>query len=89
MKRGLSVLLLTGLLDCSIGGVDFTQPTAALGLTGNYQLSVVWRRAGTSRSPGSSGASWARKQRGKIVRQGTHDEMKDVDGPHRDLIAHG
>jgi NHLM bacteriocin system ABC transporter peptidase/ATP-binding protein len=28
-------------------------------------------------------------QRGKIVQQGTHDEMKDVDGPYRDLIAHG
>jgi hypothetical protein len=41
MKRGLSVLLLTGLSGCSVGGVDFTQPTAALGLTGNYQLSVV------------------------------------------------
>ncbi len=28
-------------------------------------------------------------QRGKIVQQGTHDEMRDVDGPYRDLIAHG
>ena len=28
-------------------------------------------------------------QRGKIVQQGTHDEMKDVDGPYRDLIGHG
>jgi ATP-binding cassette subfamily C protein len=28
-------------------------------------------------------------QRGKIVQQGTHDEMKDVDGPYRDLISHG
>lgn len=28
-------------------------------------------------------------KRGKIVQQGTHDEMKDVDGPYRDLIGHG
>ena len=28
-------------------------------------------------------------QRGKIVQQGTHDEMKDADGPYRDLISHG
>jgi ABC-type bacteriocin/lantibiotic exporter with double-glycine peptidase domain len=28
-------------------------------------------------------------QRGKIVQQGTHDEMKDIDGPYRDLISHG
>ena len=28
-------------------------------------------------------------QRGKIVQQGTHDDMKDVDGPYRDLISHG
>lgn len=28
-------------------------------------------------------------QRGKIVQQGTHDEMKDVDGPYKDLIGHG
>ena len=26
-------------------------------------------------------------QRGKIVQQGTHDEMKDVPGPYRDLIS--
>ncbi len=28
-------------------------------------------------------------RRGKIVQQGTHDEMKDVDGPYRELIGHG
>jgi ABC-type bacteriocin/lantibiotic exporter with double-glycine peptidase domain len=26
-------------------------------------------------------------QRGKVVQQGTHDEMKEVDGPYRDLIG--
>jgi len=41
MKQGLSVLLLAGFSSCSVGGTDFTQPTAALGLTGNYLLSVV------------------------------------------------
>lgn len=27
-------------------------------------------------------------ERGKIVQRGTHDEMKDVDGPYRRLISH-
>ena len=27
-------------------------------------------------------------ERGKIVQQGTHDEMKDVKGPYKNLIAH-
>ena len=40
MKPRLSVLLLTGFSACVAGGVDFTQPTAALGLTGNYVLSI-------------------------------------------------
>ena len=40
MKPRLSVLLLAGFSACVAGGVDFTQPTAALGLTGNYVLSV-------------------------------------------------
>jgi ABC-type multidrug transport system fused ATPase/permease subunit len=26
-------------------------------------------------------------QRGAIVQQGTHDDMKDLDGPYRDLIS--
>jgi NHLM bacteriocin system ABC transporter peptidase/ATP-binding protein len=26
-------------------------------------------------------------QRGKIVQRGTHDEMKDIDGPYKDLIS--
>lgn len=26
-------------------------------------------------------------QRGKVVQQGTHDEMKDIEGPYRDLIS--
>jgi hypothetical protein len=41
MKRGLNVLLLAGFSSCSVGGTDFTRPTAALDLTGNYLLSVV------------------------------------------------
>ncbi len=40
MKTGLGVLLLTGLSACVVGGVDFTQPTAARDLTGNYVLSI-------------------------------------------------
>jgi NHLM bacteriocin system ABC transporter peptidase/ATP-binding protein len=28
-------------------------------------------------------------QRGKIVQRGTHDGMKDIEGPYRDLIGHG
>jgi hypothetical protein len=40
MKPRLSVLLLTALSGCTVGGVDFTEPTAALGLTGNYVLSI-------------------------------------------------
>jgi NHLM bacteriocin system ABC transporter peptidase/ATP-binding protein len=28
-------------------------------------------------------------ERGKIVQRGTHDEMKDVDGPYKYLIGHG
>lgn len=41
MKRALSVLLLTGFASCTVGGVDVTQPTAALTLTGNYRLAVT------------------------------------------------
>ena len=40
MNPRLSVLLLTGFSACVAGGVDFTQPTAARGLTGNYVLSI-------------------------------------------------
>ena len=40
MKRLSLVLLLAGFSGCSVGGVDFTEPSAALGLTGNYVLSV-------------------------------------------------
>lgn len=40
MKPRWAVLLLTALSGCVVGGVDFTQPTAALGLTGNYVLSI-------------------------------------------------
>ena len=40
MKRRLGVLLLAGFSACTVGGVDFTQPTAARGLTGNYVLSI-------------------------------------------------
>ena len=40
MKRGLSVLLLTGFSACVAGGVDFTKPSAAFDLTGNYVLSI-------------------------------------------------
>ena len=40
MKRGLGVLLLTGFSACVAGGVDFTQPSAAFDLTGNYVLSI-------------------------------------------------
>jgi NHLM bacteriocin system ABC transporter peptidase/ATP-binding protein len=28
-------------------------------------------------------------QRGQVVQSGTHDEMKEVDGPYKDLIGHG
>jgi ABC-type bacteriocin/lantibiotic exporter with double-glycine peptidase domain len=28
-------------------------------------------------------------ERGKIVQRGTHDEMKDIDGPYKYLIGHG
>ena len=27
-------------------------------------------------------------ERGKIVQRGTHDEMKDIDGPYKNLIGH-
>jgi len=27
-------------------------------------------------------------ERGKIVQRGTHEEMKDIDGPYQRLIAH-
>lgn len=40
MKPRLAVFLLAGFSACTIGGVDFTQPSAALGLTGNYVLSI-------------------------------------------------
>lgn len=40
MKRGLSVLLLTGFSACVAGGVDFTRASAAFDLTGNYVLSI-------------------------------------------------
>lgn len=40
MKRGLSVLLLTGLSACVAGGIDFTKPSAALDLTGDYHLAI-------------------------------------------------
>jgi NHLM bacteriocin system ABC transporter peptidase/ATP-binding protein len=28
-------------------------------------------------------------RRGKVVQEGTHDDMKDIDGPYKDLIGHG
>lgn len=40
MKRGLRVLLL-GFGGCSVGGTDFTRPSAAYDLAGNYVLSIV------------------------------------------------
>jgi hypothetical protein len=40
MKPALFVLLL-GFSGCVVGGVDFTQPSAALGFTGNYVLSIT------------------------------------------------
>lgn len=41
MKRRLVVpFLVVGFSGCVVGGVDFTEPSAALGLTGNYVLSV-------------------------------------------------
>lgn len=40
MKPALLVLLL-GFSGCTVGGVDFTQPSAALGFTGNYVLSIT------------------------------------------------
>lgn len=40
MKPRLSVLFLLGFAGCTVGGVDFTQPTAALGFTGNYVLTL-------------------------------------------------
>ncbi len=27
-------------------------------------------------------------ERGKIVQRGTHDEMKDIDGPYKHLVGH-
>jgi ABC-type transport system involved in Fe-S cluster assembly fused permease/ATPase subunit len=27
-------------------------------------------------------------ERGKIVQRGTHEDMKDVDGPYKNLIGH-
>jgi ATP-binding cassette subfamily C protein len=27
-------------------------------------------------------------ERGKIVQRGTHEEMKDIDGPYKHLIGH-
>ena len=27
-------------------------------------------------------------ERGKIVQRGTHDEMKDVEGPYKHLVGH-
>ncbi len=44
MKRTAGVVLLLGFSGCVAGGVDFTQPSAALGLTGNYVLSVQTAR---------------------------------------------
>jgi hypothetical protein len=35
MKPRVGVVLLVGLCGCTVGGVDFTQPSSALGLTGN------------------------------------------------------
>jgi len=40
MKRRLSVLLPIGLAGCTVGGVDFTQPSKAFDLSGNYVLVV-------------------------------------------------
>ena len=41
MKKPTSpVLVLLGLCGCTVGGVDFTQPSAALGFTGNYVLTI-------------------------------------------------
>lgn len=40
MKPRLVVLLLLGLCGCAVGGVDFTQPSSAFGLTGNYVLTI-------------------------------------------------
>ncbi|HET7293921.1 MAG TPA: hypothetical protein VFM88_15960 [Vicinamibacteria bacterium] len=41
MRRGLGVLVAVGLSACTVGGVDFTKPSAAYSLTGNYVLSLV------------------------------------------------
>lgn len=40
MKPRVGVVLLVGLCGCTVGGVDFTQPSSALGLTGNYVLTI-------------------------------------------------
>lgn len=41
MKRRLAgVFLLIGFSGCVAGGIDFTQPSAAFGLTGNYVLTI-------------------------------------------------
>lgn len=39
MKRW-SILFLTGLSACNVGGVDFTKPTQALEMAGNYHLTI-------------------------------------------------
>ncbi len=40
MMQRLGVVLLLGLNGCAVGGVDFEQPSAVLGMTGNYVLTV-------------------------------------------------
>jgi hypothetical protein len=39
MKRW-SILLLTGLSGCTVGGIDFTQPTSARDMAGNYHFTI-------------------------------------------------
>lgn len=39
MKRW-SILLLTGFSACTVGGIDFTQPTQAREMAGNYHLTL-------------------------------------------------